>query len=126
MATRKIRHEGQLGRIASDPVPDAPVSLSSEIVGPAGAPANYQLPEPISAKHGRSIGKDGIWVEEIPSLLHNYTISYVRYNGAHFGSMCVSEEQLRQIVMQASKLLGDIAVHLTDYDDYIEGDEDDE
>ncbi len=60
---------------------------------------------------------DTIEVVEEPNMTRPYVVSYRRFNGTHFGSMCLTLYQLKQLVYKASSLIGGVAVNLDEFDD---------
>ncbi len=57
----------------------------------------------------------GVDVSEQAENASPYVISYARHGGAHFGSMCLTRDQLYHVVQLASELLG---IELVEFDDY--------
>lgn len=47
-----------------------------------------------------------------------YVISFTRNNGTTYGSMCLTMNQLKQMIDRGAELLGMVYVSLEEYDDY--------
>jgi hypothetical protein len=71
---------------------------------------------------------DGVTVSLLETGDRPYVVSYTRFNGTHYGSMCLDLKQLKQLIQKASALIGTIAVDLDELDDhnYIEENDEDE
>ncbi len=104
---------GFLG-LLPEPPPRAPLTIA-QLHAP---PSNDDEPQ-CPPVHLRTVEQsvDTLEVVEEPGMARPYVISYVRFNGTHFGSMCLTLDQLKQLIYKASELIGVVAVNLDEFDD---------
>ncbi len=129
MASRKRPDSPQMGLLIPlhTPVKEMPEPL--KITALHGPPENDDEPEcpPVRLRTVTLCTDDVDVTEDTTSTSpNNYIISYMRHNGTHYGSMCLSLNQLKQMVAKAATLLGTVAVDLDALDDYNESNDEHE
>lgn len=118
MASRKRPDSPQMGLLLGLPTPERlQIKISPKTL--CGHEANDI--EPAAETKVRLVPIDET-IDEVTVTLGEghrpYVVSYVRFNGTHFGSMSLTLPQLKQLIERASALLDTIAIDLDELDDY--------